>query len=242
MCDMETNEQKQMRPGLKRKSLAFGILVLALGIFWLAYNFGMISDQVWDHIISWPMLLIGIGLVNLFNGNGRGFGGILVLIGGFFLLDDIYDWPITFTKIFWPSLLILVGIFLLMGSRKIFRKGFAVVGEGEDFIEEVSVFSGAEKVIHSKSFRGGKIVSVFGGSNINLTQAEMQPGTHMMEMVCVFGGSTLIVPPEWNVKVEVFSIFGGFEDKRIIGQIDYSKTLILKGVAIFGGGEVKTSR
>ncbi len=65
MCDMETNEQKQIRPGLKRKSLAFGILVLTLGLFWLAYNFGMISDRVWDHIISWPMLLIAIGLVLL---------------------------------------------------------------------------------------------------------------------------------------------------------------------------------
>jgi len=239
---METNEQKQTRPELKRKSLVFGILVLALGLLWLAYNFGMVSDKVWDHIISWPMLLVGIGLVNLFNGHGRGFGAILVLIGGFFLLDDIYAWPITFTKIFWPSLLILVGLFLLLGSRKLFRRNYISVGQGEDFIEEVSVFSGADKIIQSKAFRGGRIVAVFGGSNINLSQAEMQPGTHLMEMVCVFGGSTLIVPPEWNVKVEVFSIFGGFEDKRVIGQIDYSKTLLLKGVAIFGGGEVKTSR
>ncbi|MDD5696336.1 MAG: DUF5668 domain-containing protein [Bacteroidales bacterium] len=239
---METNEQKQMRPGLKRKSLMFGILVLALGLFWLAYNFGMISDRVWDHIISWPMLLIAIGLVNLFNGHGRGFGAILILIGGFFLLDDVFDWSITFTKIFWPSLLILVGLFLLLGSKKIFRKDFIAVKEGEDMIDEISVFSGADKIIQSKSFRGGRIVAVFGGSNINLTQAEMQPGTHIMEMVCVFGGSTLIVPPDWNVKVEVFSIFGGFEDKRMIGQIDYSKTLLLKGIAMFGGGEVKTSR
>ena len=64
----------------------------------------------------------------------------------------------------------------------------------------------------------------------------------MLEMICVFGGSTLIVPADWNVKVEMFSIFGGFEDKRVTGQVDYNKTLILKGVAIFGGGEVKTSR
>ena len=239
---METNEQKQIRPGLKGKSLVFGILVLSLGLLWLAYNFGIISENVWDHIISWPMLLIAIGLVNLFNGHGRGFGAILILIGGFFLLDDVFEWPITFTKIFWPSLLILVGLFLLMGSKKMFRKGYISVGEGEDFIEEVSVFSGVDKIIHSKSFRGGKVVSVFGGSNINLTQAEMQPGSHMLEMICVFGGSTLIVPADWNVKVEMFSIFGGFEDKRVTGQVDYNKTLILKGVAIFGGGEVKTSR
>lgn len=231
-----------MRPGLKRKSLVFGILVLSLGLLWLANNFGMISENVWDHIISWPMLLIGIGLVNLFNGHGRGFGAILVLVGGFFLLDDINGWPITFTKIFWPSLLILIGLFLLLGSKKMFRKSFIDIGEGEDFIEEVSVFSGVDKIIQSKSFRGGKIVAIFGGSNINLAQAEMQPGIHMMEMVCVFGGTTIIVPPDWNVKVEVFSIFGGFEDKRMIGQIDFNKTLILKGVAIFGGGEVKTSR
>jgi hypothetical protein len=42
------------------------------------------------------------------------------------------------------------------------------------------------------------------------------------------------------VQVEVVSIFGGFSDKRHSSTIDRDKKLIIKGVAIFGGGEIKT--
>lgn len=238
---METQDSKQVRPGLKRKSLAFGIIVVAFGFIWLLRNFGMINDTAWDHIISWQMLLIAIGVVNLANGHGRGFGVILILVGGFFLLSDIYAWPVTFTKIFWPSLLILIGLFLLSGSQRMFRRKQLTIEKGEDFIEEICVFSGSDRVVHSKSFRGGKVISVFGGSKLDLSHAIMEPGTHEMEVVSVFGGSTLIVPSDWNVKVEIFSIFGAYEDKRRVSQVDFSKTLILRGVAVFGGGEVKSA-
>jgi len=50
----------------------------------------------------------------------------------------------------------------------------------------------------------------------------------------------LVVPADWNVKVEVFNIFGAYADKRMASQIDYNKTLVIKGVTIFGGGEVKS--
>jgi predicted membrane protein len=32
----------------------------------------------------------------------------------------------------------------------------------------------------------------------------------VIDILGIFGGSTLIVPKEWNVVVEVFSLFGGF--------------------------------
>jgi len=59
-------------------------------------------------------------------------------------------------------------------------------------------------------------------------------------MVALFGGSSLIVPSDWNVKVEVFNIFGGYVDRRMSNQVDYNKTLVIKGVTIFGGGDVKS--
>jgi hypothetical protein len=48
------------------------------------------------------------------------------------------------------------------------------------------------------------------------------------------------MPTDWNVKLEVFNIFGGYGDKRVRGQVDFNKTVIVKGVAIFGGGEIKS--
>ena len=57
----------------------------------------------------------------------------------------------------------------------------------------------------------------------------------------MFGGSKLIIPEDWQVKSDVFSLFGGFSDKRSIrpSDGDPAKTLALKGFAMFGGIEVK---
>jgi hypothetical protein len=57
----------------------------------------------------------------------------------------------------------------------------------------------------------------------------------------VFGGCKLIVPADWEIKVEVNAVFGGFSDKRLnLPTITEKsgKILIIKGVAVFGGGEI----
>ncbi|HHN47374.1 MAG TPA: hypothetical protein ENN08_00275 [Bacteroidales bacterium] len=85
-----------------------------------------------------------------------------------------------------------------------------------------------------------KIIAIFGGSKLNMTKVVLAPGVNELEIVCVFGGVSLLVPQDWNIKVEVFNIFGGYEDKRNPALIDKDKTLVIKGVTVFGGGEVKS--
>jgi predicted membrane protein len=201
------------------------------------------GERTWDVIFSWQMLLIAIGVVNVTNDSSRGIGWILIAVGGFFLVSDYYDLPTSFRHVFWPALLILIGLVLIFGSTKIFHRGSRhdfTISKGEDFIEEVAIFGGGERVVNSQSFRGGKIVSVFGGSKVDLTKAELAPGNVEIEIVSIFGGSTMLVPSDWNIKLEVFNIFGGYGDKRVRGQVDYDKTIVVKGVAIFGGGEIKS--
>ena len=238
---MENNVNPVVQHGMKRKSLTFGLLVLGLGLVWLLHNFGMIGDRTWEIIFSWQMLLIAIGVINVSNDSSRGIGWILIAIGGFFMVSDIYNLPMSFEHVFWPALLIMIGLVLIFGSSRIFRRRDFTISKGEDFIEEVSIFSGRERIVNSLAFRGGKIVSVFGGSKIDLTKAELAQGNVEIEIVSIFGGSTLIIPSDWNVKLEVFNIFGGYGDKRIRGQVDFNKTVLVKGVALFGGGELKSA-
>jgi predicted membrane protein len=237
---MENNENMTVRHGMKRKSLVFGLLVLGLGFAWLLHNFGAIGDRAWDVIFSWQMLLIAIGVINISNDSNRGIGWILIAVGGFFLVSDYYDLPTSFRHVFWPALLIVIGLVLIFGSSRLFHRRDFTFSKGEDFIEEVSVFGGRDRYVNSHAFRGAKIVSVFGGSKIDLTKAELAPGNVEIEIVAIFGGSTILMPTDWNVKLEVFNIFGGYGDKRVRGQVDFNKTVVVKGVAIFGGGEIKS--
>src|SRR5690606_6223030 len=82
----------------------------------------------------------------------------------------------------------------------------------EDRIESVSIFGGVKKNIVSKNFRGGEIVNFFGGSEINLIQADIN-GRINLEVVQVFGGTKIIVPANWTIHSEMVAIFGGIEDK-----------------------------
>jgi predicted membrane protein len=111
----------------------------------------------------------------------------------------------------------------------------------EDYIDSTSIFGGVKKNIISKNFKGGDITNIMGGSEIDLTQADIN-GIVTIDLTQVFGGTKLIVPSNWQVKAQMAAIFGGVEDKRSVQNtaLDPNKILILDGTSIFGGIEIRS--
>lgn len=238
MNHMEFHKDKKHS---RLKSAVFGLLVITVGVLLIFNNMGLLDPHAKGIIFSWPMLLLAFGFVNLFGRSSRIFGIILLCVGGFFLLPRFMELPADFTHTFWPLLVVIGGLLIVFFSIYKFKKvGHVKQSKTDDYIDDVLVFSGTERIVTSDNFRGGKSVNVFGGSSYNLTHSTLSPGTHVLELVCVFGGSKIIVPRNWNIKVEVASVLGGFEDKRTFTSesISTESTLIIKGVAVFGGGEL----
>jgi len=105
-----------------------------------------------------------------------------------------------------------------------------------------SVFSGVERKILSKNFKGGRIACVFGGAEIDFTQADIQ-GEVLLKIEQVFGGTKLIVPNNWTVVNDIDGVFHGAEDKRTnfsANTTDPNKVLRVKGSAVFAGIEIKS--
>lgn len=113
----------------------------------------------------------------------------------------------------------------------------------DDYIDTTSIFGGTKKIILTKDFKGGDIVNIFGGTELNLSQADIN-GTVVLEITTIFGGTKLIVPSNWSVRSsEAVTIFGGIEDKRQMPAATSElpeKTLVLKGTIIFGGIDIKS--
>ena len=110
-----------------------------------------------------------------------------------------------------------------------------------DYLDSVNVFGGSHHKIFSKNFKGGDVIAIFGGCDINLTQADFVD-TITLDVVALFGGCKIIVPPGWEVKSEVTAIFGGMDDKRTVGPVSTEgtrKIVIIKGVALFGGVDIR---
>ena len=142
------------------------------------------------------------------------------------------------------ALLILVGVIFIFSKRHGWNSVNVVSdGSADDYIDYVNVFSGGERQITSENFRGGKITAIFGGNEIDLTKSRLAPGINVLEVACIFGGTTIIVPDDWWVKIEVTPVLGGFTDSRKLTPgrvVDSTKQLVIKGAVVFGGGEVKS--
>jgi len=224
----------------------FSIILITAGVILLLNSFEIIPDNISHIIISWPMLLIAIGIFG-FTKERHNFGNLMLLtIGVFFLVPRMWNID-NYESTFWPIMLILLGILMItrfssMKSRLSDVSKSANQGS-DDLIDDVSIFGGGERIYTTQNFQGGKITAIFGGSEIDLSRAKLAQGTNVLEVTFIFGGSNIIVPQNWRIQMETTSIFGSVSDKRRVIDVDsFEKdtSLIIKGSAIFGGGEIKS--
>lgn len=246
----EKQATKRSRKNKQGNALA-GILLLAAGGILLLRQFGF-NFPHW--LFTWPMILVLVGLFVGIQTNFRDYGWLVVFgVGAFFLVHN--EWPdYDISRFIIPLIVIGIGIIVLLSPRdKKWKQrkeaGIAamqaesLVDEGvfkADILDATSIFGNVKKVIYSKDFKGGEVVSVFGGAEINLSQADIK-GPIVLEIVQIFGGTKLIVPPHWEIRSEAVAILGGIEDKRPTQSMTSpDKVLILQGTAIFAGIEIKS--
>ncbi len=92
----------------------------------------------------------------------------------------------------------------------------------------------------TKDFKGGEINTVFGGNDLDFSQADIN-GKAVLEVNVVFGGIKLIVPPHCRIQSEVDCVFASVEDKRHdTNEVAENKILVLKGAVAFGSIEIKS--
>ena len=231
--------------GMDKRVLLGGILIILGGIF-LLNTMDILHFRFAHVVFSWPFIMLIIGLFVLINTEKKFLGGILSGIGTLFLIPRIFPRIDYDAGIIIPVFLIVLGAYIILKKRKMDSSSESFLGTSKvnkDKIDDVSIFGGGTKIISSGNFQGGNVTAIFGGSEINLMNCQLAEGDNVIDVLCVFGGTTIIVPKEWNVVVNVTSILGGFSNKSVRNPsiiIDQSRTLHIKGLAMFGGGEIKT--
>jgi predicted membrane protein len=233
---------------LKSRNI-FGIILVLLGGMFLVGN--LLPDWMDFGSIAWDLVLIIAGIVLLVNAKKRLLGPALIIIGTLGLI------PGDSSKLIFPTLVIFFGIHLLTRNKTRRRekdeteaadnndKGYFSHFTEErnlDKIEDLSLFGGGEKVFHSAAFQGGTITAIFGGSKLDLTDCKLKEGDQYLDVTIIFGGMTLIIPDSWKIQIDVVPLFGGFSTKQArtnVQIIDSTAVLHIRGIVIFGGGEIK---
>jgi predicted membrane protein len=242
--DEYRNQRREYRHSHSNRGIIGVILVIA-GLFLVLRNTNFLPGFIDNIIFSWPMLLIVIGLVKIIGSSGHKSSCVIIMaVGAFFMIPIIFSETFHMYNMFWPSIFIIIGVIFIFSKRHGWNSVNVVSdGSADDYIDYVNVFSGGERQITSENFRGGKITAIFGGNEIDLTKSRLAPGINVLEVACIFGGTTIIVPDDWWVKIEVTPVLGGFTDSRKLTPgrvVDSTKQLVIKGAVVFGGGEVKS--
>lgn len=224
-----------------------GVLLIVAGLILMIKKSSVLPEPldyfIDDILFSWQMLLIAIGVITLTGSDNKTPGIVLISVGGFFLIPELFTDFFRSFNFFWPALFIVIGVVLLINSKRLGKTLNFSTSNKADYIDYTNIFSGAERQLITENFQGGKITSIFGGGEVDLTRSSLAPGENVIEITCIFGGTTIIVPESWNIILDVTPILGGFSDSRKLrGDVikDNTRSLAIRGTVIFGGGEIKS--
>lgn len=78
-----------------------------------------------------------------------------------------------------------------------------------------AVLGGARHVSTARVFEGAELTSVMGGTDLDLREAQMAPGSSAtIDVFALMGGGTIRVPLTWRVEFQVTPVLGGVDDNR----------------------------
>jgi hypothetical protein len=120
------------------------------------------------------------------------------------------------------------------------RQAFPSRGDAEsDELSLVAVFDGIELKSRATSFRGGSMVSWFGGIAVDLREAELAPGARLSTRT-LFGGIAIKTPPGWRVESHAKALAGGIDVPTQNEDDPDAPVLTIEGLALFGGIAVRS--
>jgi len=251
------NIRRNMRERMQRSSrppgMAAGLILIAVGTLFLLGHMGLVdTGRLWKF---WPLIIVLVGLVKFFKERSQVGGAITIVIGVLLQLNQLGYLRLSWGSV-WPLILIAAGIAMIWSRFEVPKfptppadAGIAGMGtvsgtSSYETLNEYALFGGIERRMHTNSFRGGSIVSVFGGVEVDFLSADIEGQEAVIYVEAVFGGIELRVPERWKVVFQGQSIFGGYSDETRPPLADTPgstprKTLILRGKAVFGGINVK---
>ena len=217
--------------------LMFGLLVLLVGVVLTLDNLDIVdAGRMLDY---WPAGIIAIGVAKLLQvhrGHGRAVGGILfILVGGWLLLHTL-DLVEGSPMALWPVLLIVAGGVIVVQS--VWRPRQQAGAASDQTVSAIAIMSGVRRGSNSGSFRGGELAAFMGGCEIDLRQAAIH-GEAVIDVFAMWGGIEIRVPENWTVIGRVTPLMAGFDDTTHPPKEATAHRLIVRGVVVMGGVEVK---
>ena len=219
-------------------NLIWGLLLIVIGII-----IGLNSLEITNISLFfdgwWTLFIIIPNLIDIIKDPKKTSNYIWLAVGIVLLLcaQGILSFKLV-GKLIFPAILVGIGLSLLLKDRIESKVKEKIKTLNKDGLEEYyATFSGQEINPKGDEFKGASLNAIFGGIDLNLTEAQIQKDT-LINVTSVFGGVDIIVPANINVKVQSTSIFGGV-DNKIKKYTENLPTIYVKAFCLFGGADIK---
>jgi len=243
MDNKETGPGGAMTPRL--------IIGLAIALFGVVLVLDRLNMVVADQVLRWwPLVIVAVGALIFSQSRrvGGGINGVIVMIvGGWLLLNSVGILRVRFWEMFWPLVLVGIGSMLVMQTLRR-RTGEVSGADSDNTLNVFAALSGVKRVVTATRLRGGEITALMGGAQIDLRQAIIPPGEEAtLDVFLVMGGCEIFVPTTWTVSTPLVPVMGGIDDKRLpplpggdsLGGKPAPR-LVLRGLIVMGGIEIKS--
>ncbi len=230
-----TSDRRKKSRGLPTGQLIVGIIIILAGILLLLGTTDIYPTG--DILRFVPSLFIILGFWVLIKSRLQSFLGPVILIlfasGWQLIALDYATWGQIFD--FWPIILILIGIYLIIGRYR------SRVRESDSaYTSSFAVFGDVEKRNTSKDFTGGELSSIFSDVKLDLKDAKISDVPARVSVSVLFSDVDIYVPSEWNVQIDTLPLLAGGIDKRRKSEEEHDEVdLIVDGIAVLSDVYIK---
>jgi hypothetical protein len=215
-----------------------GLVVMWLGVLWTLDNLDILDSE--PILRFWPVAVIAVGmakLLGIFSPRNVIAGSLFTVVGMWLLLNQLDVIHVGLWTL-WPLALVAIGIGML--SRTSWRPNDPTgPGSHANKLSSFAFMSGVDRKVASNDFRGGDATAVMGGVKLDLKGAKPVEGGAILDLLVCWGGIEIYVPDTWKVVNEATVVMGGLEDQSKIPPAEARDVLILRGLVIMGGVEIK---
>ena len=222
-------------------NILWGLLFIIIGV-----GLGGNALDVWDFNLFfdgwWTLFIIIPSIISMVQSGVNTDNVIALSIGVVLFLTCIDCVPMyILKKLIIPIILIFVGIRVMLVGTK--RKGEPknISADKENKAGIVAIFGGHETKYPNEILNYAEVLSVFGGATFDLTDAIIDKDIKI-DVISVFGASTIIVPRNCKIKVSSVPIFGGTSNRAEPNEDLNAHTIYISAVSVFGGTDIRNKK
>jgi Domain of unknown function (DUF5668) len=206
----------------------------------------------------WPAALIIVGLVMLQRGERHGAlrALLLIVIGGWLLLNTLGFVSLDLWEFVWPLLLVFFGARIMMGNRSSGppppdvgaipgapgagpATGVPPSGAEPVHASLFALMSSSKRRWGRSLFRSAEATAFMGGCELDLRDALLAgDAPAVIDVFVLMGGVNIFVPVNWTVSQDVVPLLGGVQDKTRSIPSNPAQHLVVRGTVMMGGVEI----